>query len=130
MLANGSGFSAPHLWSSMAFNGTKAMLAGDVNGDGKTDLIAVNTGSSWVMLSNGSGFRAPHQWSNIVFNGTGTMLAGDLNGDGKTDLIAVNYNSFTNTGSSRVMLANGSSFERAAAVVEHGFQWYEGDVGW
>ncbi len=80
---------------------TKSMLAGDVNGDGKTDLIAVNydvstnTGSSWVMLSTGSGFSAPQQWSNQAFNGTKAMLAGDVNGDGKTDLIVVNYNSST-----------------------------------
>ncbi len=69
------------------------------------------------------GFDVPQQWSSMAFNGTKAMLAGDVNGDGKTDLIAVNYDASTNTGSSWVMLANGSSFERAAAVVEHGFQW-------
>ncbi|MGC2372824.1 MAG: VCBS repeat domain-containing M23 family metallopeptidase [Solirubrobacteraceae bacterium] len=92
MPSMGGGFSAPQQWANVPFFGTKATLAGDVNGDGKTDLIAVNDAGTWVLGSNGYGaFSAPQQWANVPFFGTKATLAGDVNGDSKTDLIAVNY---------------------------------------
>jgi hypothetical protein len=91
MLSTGSGFSAPQEWSGTPFYGSKATLAGDVNGDGKTDLIAVNEIGTFVMPSTDSGFSAPQAWSGEPFFGSATTLDGDVNGDGKTDLIALNY---------------------------------------
>ncbi len=57
-------------WSSIPFYGTKATLVGDVNGDGKADLIAVDDSGTFVMTSNGTGFSAPVAWSSIPFYGT------------------------------------------------------------
>ncbi|GAB3841871.1 FG-GAP repeat domain-containing protein [Dactylosporangium cerinum] len=76
----------------------------DVNGDGKSDLVAQNDTSTWVMLSNGTSFNAPVQWSSVAFFGEVANHAGDVNGDGKADLIAQNQ---TDTW---VMLSTGSSF--------------------
>jgi hypothetical protein len=102
--STGSGFGAVQGWSSQLFAGTKATLAGDVDGDGRTDLVAVDDASSWVMRSTGSGFSAPQGWSSTAFYGTRATLASDVNGDGKSDLVAVN------DGSSWVMLSTGSGF--------------------
>ena len=83
---------------------------GDVNGDGKADLVAVNDGSTWVMLSTGSGFGAPTQWSSTPFFGTKATLVGDVNGDGKADLIAVN------DGSTWVMLSTALAVKQTLGV--------------
>jgi surface antigen len=91
MLSTGSGFSAPQEWSGTPFYGSKATLMGDVNGDGKADLIAVNEIGSFVMLSTGSSFSAVQGWSGERFFGSAATLDGDVNGDGQTDLVAVNY---------------------------------------
>ncbi len=68
------------------------LLAADLNGDGKLDLIFSdygtngNSGAIYVSLNNGAGvFQAPVQ----VFSGTYPAFGiGDVNGDGKLDLVA------------------------------------------
>ena len=104
MSSTGGGFVAPQQWSKLLFAGSSATLASDVNGDGKTDLVAINDASTWVMLSTASGFTAPQPWSNTAFYGSKTTVAGDVNGDGKTDLVAIN------DASTWVMLSTGSGF--------------------
>jgi FG-GAP-like repeat len=42
MASSGSAFGAVQNWSSTPFYGTAGTFAGDVNGDGKSDLIALN----------------------------------------------------------------------------------------
>jgi FG-GAP-like repeat len=84
------GFSAPARWSGERFFGSKATLLGDVTGDGRADLVAVNDNDTWVMLSTGSGFSAPAQWSGARFFGSKVTLLGDVTGDGRADLVAVN----------------------------------------
>ena len=79
-------------------------LAGDITGNGRSDLIAVNETSAWAMLSTGSSFAAPADWHEGTFYGSRATLACDVNGDGKTDLVAVNDSSVW------VMLSTGSGF--------------------
>ena len=74
------------------------VVAGDINGDGKQDIIAVNAGSNTVSL-----FRNTTATSgNISFAARVDLQTGsipysvsirDLNGDGKPDLAVVNNNS-------------------------------------
>jgi hypothetical protein len=74
---NGKGFGS--------FPGAPQIIAADINGDGKLDLITSQAGHSVsVFLGNGDG-----TFQNFVdYEGVdGYLQAGDFNGDGKLDLI-------------------------------------------
>lgn len=49
--STGAAFGAPEQWSTQPFFGERVTLAGDVDADGDTDLIAVNTNDTMVMLA-------------------------------------------------------------------------------
>ena len=88
---------SPTIASGFPLQNCKPLIAGDVNGDGKTDLICpfdYGNGSTQtiVQLNQGNGFSGWHGWSPTIASGfplqnCKPLIAGDLNGDGKTDLI-------------------------------------------
>lgn len=80
----------PQQTSATPFFGTRATLTGDVDGDGKWDLIAVNDAATWLVTAGPTTYGTPHIASIGAFYGTRATLAGDVNGDGLTDLVAVN----------------------------------------
>src|SRR5450432_2335474 len=57
------GFLTEASWSGERFWGNQATLLGDVDGDGRADLVAIDDNDTWVMLSTATGFSAPAQWS-------------------------------------------------------------------
>ncbi len=79
---------------------TGRMVAGDINGDGKDDIVTMNDyGNAKMKLivfkSNGSVFTASTGYETGVgeFDAksvTGRMVAGDINGDGKEDIVTMN----------------------------------------
>jgi VCBS repeat protein/uncharacterized protein DUF11/fibronectin type III domain protein len=86
---DGSFASAVHL---TAGTNPNFILAGDVNGDGKADLIVANKTSNnvSVLLGNGTGaFAAPAHYA-VEYAPTSADL-GDIDGDGKLDLAIVTY---------------------------------------
>ncbi|MEV6903982.1 VCBS repeat-containing protein [Amycolatopsis sp. NPDC051372] len=80
----------PQQWSTTPFSGTEKTFTGDIDADGKADLIAVNDTDVQVMRSTGTGYSAPEVWYAGSFAGTKDTLTADVDGDGDTDLVAVN----------------------------------------
>ena len=101
----GTGFYSPRIWSN-AFNYNEGWrvdmhprLLGDVNGDGKDDLVGIGYAGVFVALANsaGTGFNSPSIWSDAFNYNEGwrvnmhPRLLGDVNGDGKADLVGIGY---------------------------------------
>ncbi|WP_162136355.1 FG-GAP-like repeat-containing protein, partial [Zavarzinella formosa] len=107
LLGSGNGAFAPAPGLSPAVGTTPYSVAvGDVNGDGKPDLVTANIGSNnvSVLLGAGDGTFAPAPGlPPAVGNEPFSVAVGDVNGDGKPDLVTANYASDTVS----VLLGNG-----------------------
>lgn len=104
-LGNGDGtFSSPHLTS--LGSGPTRITTGDVNADGRTDLLVANdvgTGSVSVVLGNGDGtFAAALTYA--AGPSAQDVKAADMNHDGKLDLVVADA---VSAGSVSVLLGNG-----------------------
>jgi len=117
-------------------SGALAWLTGDVNGDGRTDLIQPfdNGGRLGLLVytSNGSGYAATFG-SGDMGQGSGALawLTGDVNGDGRTDLIQP----FNNGGRLGLLVytSNGSGYAATFGTADIGqgsgaLTWLTGDV--
>jgi len=94
LLGNGDGtFQAPVTYSSGG-QFPYSLAVGDVNGDGKPDLVVTNlyensgstNGSLGVLLGNGDGTFRKGSTTMIPAYGLGSIVLSDFNGDGKLDV--------------------------------------------
>ena len=95
LLGNGSGGFTQALGSPVPVgNNPYGIAAGDVNGDGRTDLAVANFGadSVTILLGNGAGGFNQAAGSPVsTGDGPFSIAAGDLNGDGRLDLVVPNF---------------------------------------
>jgi FG-GAP-like repeat len=97
--STGSGFGSISKWTS-AFDlshgwtvSQYVRTVGDINGDGKADLVGFGLDGVYVALSNGSGFGSISKWTSAFDLAHGWTVSdyvrtvGDVNGDGKDDLV-------------------------------------------
>lgn len=68
------------------------LVAGDINGDGKTDLMAIRTSDGYLARWSGNGSGGFSYMGNDLGPGWGaytSLASGDINGDFKPDLLAI-----------------------------------------
>src|SRR5439155_22338553 len=84
-----------------------AVAIGDLNGDGKPDLVTAGLNAVSVLLAHGG---ASFGVKSDYYTGSGScsVAIGDLNGDGQPDLAVANAGSYPDfVGSVSVLLGNG-----------------------
>jgi hypothetical protein len=95
--------------------GSDWVVAADLSGKGKIDLVSANAHSLTVLTNNGSGiFGSNATYS--VGNGPRCFVAADVNGDGKLDLAVANFNDSTVT----VLTNNGKGDFRVSQTLGAG----------
>ena len=77
------------------------VLAIDLNGDGKADVVGLSSNSLFVYISKGDGSFSPGVLYGLGTTTAALLLSGDFNGDGKIDIAAVGGTA------ERVLLGNG-----------------------
>ena len=95
----------------------QSVIAVDVNGDGKLDLISANAGghSLTVLTNDGNGNFGSNATLNVS-NVTACVVAADMNGDGQPDLISADFV----TGNITVLTNNGSGAFGSNATLSAG----------
>ena len=134
LLGNGDGtFQVPPNYASGGYD-ADSVAVGDLNRDGKPDLVVANlcqgntcgrgnSGYVSVLLGNGDGTFQPAQEYATGGFGASSVAIADLNGDGNADVVVANQCSTSDcktSGSVSVLLGNGNGTLRAAQTYASG----------
>jgi RHS repeat-associated protein len=105
-----SGFAKFSGYLSGGLKSTDRLQTGDVNGDGKTDIIHITSGKVTVYtLNNSNSLQQLWSYSNSSIKNDYPILSGDYNGDGKTDFMTPIAN---NTYTFALFLSTGTTYYR------------------
>ena len=104
-------------WSDSHSDYTTNLAAGDINGDGREDLVSINNGNNRVYLGGiwGGGYKLETSatWSSSDSKYSKCAELADFNGDGDLDMFVANYGDvdqiFFNSGSALSTTASWSS---------------------
>ncbi len=115
MLGKGTGaFNTPKYYSTGSTAQENRVYLGDVNGDGKLDIVVENMdGTISVLLNKGNGtFKPGVLVSSIaaIYPGDLDLQVADFNGDGKADIVATShvYNDYSLYNDVWVLLSTGN----------------------
>ena len=139
-----NGFAIPGIVAN-GYLGYSVSTAGDINGDGKADLVlgaydvSSDTGEAYVIFGQASGWPASFNLATLNgangfaipgiaangYLGISVSTAGDINGDGKADLVLGAYGVSSDTGEAYVIFGQASgwpaSFNLATLNGANGF---------
>lgn len=132
LLNNGDGTFQPAVAYGSGAQWTRSVALGDVNGDGRPDLMVANEGGVSVLLGNGDG-----TFQSAVAYGSGgsrvrSVAVRDVNGDAKPDLMVASQclSSDCSNGAVGVLLGNGDgTFQPAVTYASGGLYSYSVAVG-
>ena len=100
-------------------NNPSSLQVGDVNGDGKPDLLVINSGDNTIGVLLGNGdvtFQLPQHVTAIPANSPPQMVVADFNADGKADVAIAEPLPHVGTYSVAVLLSNGNGSFQAAVT--------------
>jgi FG-GAP-like repeat/Abnormal spindle-like microcephaly-assoc'd, ASPM-SPD-2-Hydin/FG-GAP repeat len=133
LLGNGDGTFQPAVTYDAGGDGTNSIVAADVNGDGKLDIVVTNSYYSntiGVLLGNGDGTFQPVVTYSSGGGYPSSVAVADVNGDGKPDILVANGSSCyacNDMGLVGVLLGNGDgTFQPAVTYSSGGYNSYNG----
>jgi hypothetical protein len=113
-LSTGSAFAGAAKWHDFFSLDGEVPAVGDVNGDGRDDIVTFtrnSLGDVYVALSNGTSFGASAKWHEFFGVAGESPGVADVNGDGRDDIVTFTHGSLADV---YVALSNGSSFGASA----------------
>ncbi|MEV4411844.1 VCBS repeat-containing protein, partial [Catellatospora sp. NPDC049609] len=111
-LSTGTSFATGIKWHEYFSIPGEHPAIGDVNGDGRDDIITFTQGPATaadviVALSTGTTFGASQKWHDLFAVGTEQPRVGDINGDGKDDIVTFTCNTDADV---YAAVSNGTTF--------------------